>query len=180
MADLVGIYSLINDLETKSGSAAAESTMQKIGSALNLLSKSGLHKFEWKVNGPYSLDNTPILRPDMEQTVPNDCTIVLYGMAHHTAGSAGVFQVDILKIPSGGGAAATIFTTQPYVPSSAGNDVRMVVDVENADDLQVATGQQPAAFVSLDLTKGDVLQMNITGVQTNGADASFQLFARPR
>lgn len=69
------------------------------------------------------------------------------------AGSAGTIEVDILR-KRGAGAYETIFTTQPSVAYTAGDDALS----SNA----VLDGSK------IDIEAGDILRMDITSIQTDG------------
>lgn len=163
--------------EMQTGSAASESTMNRVGGDLNLLLTAGPIFLHWTANGPYSNGGTPQTRVDGERMLMDNCKLVGFFLHTETAGSAGTLEIDILRRTTGG-SSATIFSTTPKILFSSGNNSRIGKDFRDSTVLWTATGATQAALSISSFLKGEVLSMNINGIQTGGQDFDFGLFFR--
>lgn len=119
--------------------------------ALELGSTTDYPPILFHVNGPYWVNG---VKNDVVRAVSSfSLNVVGVRIIVGTAGTAGTLSVDIKK-KSGGGAWTSILNTQPSVAFGAGNDAVSVNAVVN-----------PAQQLVL---AGDLLRLDITGVQANG------------
>jgi hypothetical protein len=181
MADILPEKQNLQIEDLRTGAAASEATMQKVGGAVNFWNSYFEGTKQWNANGPYSITGVPDNGIDGVYPAWSDCEI--YGVAFHNseAGSSGDTEFDILRHPVGGGPAVSIFSTRPKIPFSAGNDARVIVQVLPTPTILFQSPGVTAPVMALtQLDAGDLLTMNIVAKQVDGKSASLSLAIRPR
>lgn len=171
----------IQSPDVQTGAAASEATMQKIGASINFWNAFFEGTREWNFNGKYNTVSGPQFGIDGMQFAWADCEIYALGFFNQVAGSAGDFEIDIIRHPANGDPAASIFTTRPKIPFSAGNDARIVQQfLPTIQTLFSSPGITVPVLAITQLEAGDGLTANIVGKQTAGESAGVALALRPR
>jgi hypothetical protein len=171
----------VQTFDVQAGAAASEATMQKIGASVNFWNAFFEGTREWNFNGRYDIIPAPQFGVDGMQFAWSDCEIYALGFFNQVAGSAGDFEIDIIRHPANGDPPTSIFTTRPKIPSSAGNDARIVQQfLPTVQTLFSSPGVTVPVLALTQLTAGDGLTANIIGKQTGGQSAGIALALRPR
>lgn len=179
MSDLSPVRDIIQSEETLFGAAASESTIQKISAQGNFNTLFQGRDPEWKLNGPYQSVASGFIF-DGAWIAPCDCSIYYFAMSNQVAGSSGTTEINIFK-HTASGAGTTIFTSRPSITAAAGNNAFMA---KRFGDTPV-TDENPAGttlpvFVSLNLSRGDMLTAQIVSAQVGASYLTVRLTMRPR
>jgi len=166
--------------ELKTGSAASESTMQRVGSSVNFWNSFYEGSRGWFANGPYSWK--PVPQTGIDGAAFANCNMEIWevGAYNLVAGSSGDIEFDIIRHPVGGGPGVSIFSTRPKIPSSAGNNARLLQDTLLNTNIYQSIGVQLPVLTSSNLDAGDFLTCTIVNVQDGGESAGIILAVRPR
>lgn len=181
MADVSPLKRNLQVEELRTGAAASESTMQRVASSVNFWNTFYEGTRAWFINGIYDLFPFPQTGIDGVYNVP--CNMEIYQLAvnHNVAGISGNFEIDVIKIPVGGGPQVSIFTQRPIIPFGAGNFSVIHQEFLPTPLTVVASpGVTLATLVSTQLDKGDRLFINIINGQAGGESAGLVLMMRPR
>lgn len=174
MADVVPLKKNLQIEELKTGAAASESTMQRVASSVNFWNEYYEGSRGWFLNGRYDIITLPQIGVDGAFFAWTNMEIWMVGCYNLVAGSSGSTQFDILKNGS------TIFSTKPAIPSSAGNNAKLVRNVITNTTVAASAGVTMPVLISTQLNAGDMLTCNLTGAQVAGESAGIVLGIRPR
>jgi hypothetical protein len=167
--------------DVRSGAAASEATMNKVGGSVNFWNTYFEGSRLWAANGRYSITPAPENGVDGMYFCWSDCEIYAVGMYNLQAGSAGDTEFDLVIHPVGGGPTVSIFSTRPKIPFSSGNNARVIktlVPTETA--LFTSAGATQPIFAVTQLNAGDSISCNFISKQTGGKDCGIVLAIRPR
>lgn len=153
------------------GGAASESAVQTIGANVQFLKDSADYSIAWQVNGNYNIIPGVQSLVDGKRGVYKNYAVYGFMLCVDIAGSGGSLEIDIVRTTSGG-ASASLFSTRPSVPASAGNNGRVLRRFYDSTTLVQSSGAVVPILSITNLSAGDVLQMNITSKQT-GAPLGF-------
>jgi hypothetical protein len=181
MADVTPLKRNLQVEELRTGAAASESTMQRVASSVNFWNTFYEGTRAWFFNGQYGDFPFPQTGVDGVYNVPCDMEIYQLAVNHNTAGISGTFEIDLIKIPVGGGPEVSVFATRPQIPFGAGNFAVIHQEfLPTASTIVASPGVTLATLVSTQLSKGDRLYTNIIGGQIQGQSAGLVLMMRPR
>lgn len=181
MAEITPLKQNLQEEDLRSGAAASESTMDKVGSSVNFWN----HRYEggraWIINGKHDVTSVPDNGIDGWIPCPYDMEIFQVFFGGFESGTAGTSEIDILKYPVGGGAPVSIFTTRPAAIFSAGDDFSVHTEELPSYSVifQTATTVAPV-LASTALSKGDRLKLNWVSKTTGGEGVTVILYMRPR
>lgn len=178
MAEIVGQRNKITVEEMQTGSAAAESTMNRVGASINLLLEE-TQNYVWNANGPYSNQGSPQFKIDGEKTIIDNLQCVGYFLNIETAGSSGTLEVDIIRTTVAG-SSASIFSVTPKILFSSGSFSRLAYDFRTNTVIRTATGATQGVLSISNFNPGDVLQLNVNNHQVGGIGFCFGLAMRVR
>lgn len=181
MSDISPLKQNLQEEDLRSGAAASESTMDKVGSSVNFWNDRYEGVRYWVLNGGYSIIPVPDDGVDGFIFCPYDMEIFGFSMGALKAGTSGSSEIDIVKDPVGGGSAVSIFTQRPIIPYTSGD--RSFVQIESVPSYSIvraSAGVTAPTLVSTQLSKGDVLSMNWVSKQVGGEGLTVGLFTRPR
>lgn len=176
------VTELKSDLQVeafKSGSAASEAAVQAMAENIQFINKTFEGPREFTLNGQYW--RVPGAQTGVDGGRPCFTNLEIVGLCmwNLVAGSSGTIEFDIIRHFVGGGS-ASIFTTKPAIPYTAGNDSRIIYDFVNLATLFSSAGITVPVLTSTDLDAGDFLTLNVTQKQSFGEDAGLYLSVRPR
>jgi hypothetical protein len=181
MADVTPLKQNLQEEDLKSGAAASESTMDKVGSSVNFWNNYYEGGRFWIINGPYDITSVPDNGIDGWVPCPFDMEIFGVFFAGFESGTSGTSEIDILKYPVGGGSPVTIFTTRPAAPASVGDDfIIQTEEIPSYSIVRQTVGTTAPVLVSTQLDKGDALKLNWVTKAVGGAGLTVGLFMRPR
>lgn len=169
--------------DVESGAAASESVMTKVAGTVNLLADTSTYAIHFDIHGPYNIIGVPDNKVDKYYIVPYDAEI--YAIHYYlgvNVGSGGTAEVDVVNKPFSGGAEASIFTTRPIIPASAGTESDIIREfLPSVSTIRLATGGTAPALTSTQLSKYDVLKFNMIAKPTGTVDKlGLVLLIRPR
>lgn len=171
---------IIQQEETQDRASVAASTVTRLAAVSN---HNAAKTITWKfdVNGPYSQGGA---QDNIEGPffIEKDYDIIFVSLGVQTAGTGGTLEIDVRRYttnntPSGG---ASIFSTRPAIAFTAGNFAYVIKNMEDNTLLNTATGVTAPVLAISQLNAGEMLSMNMTGVQTGGNGFGFQLTLRER
>jgi hypothetical protein len=181
MAEVTPLKVNLQELDLRTGAAASESTMQKVGSSVNFWNTNYEGARYWVINGPYSITPVPDNGVDGFVGVPVDMEIFGVLVGTLAAGSSGTTEFDIVKYPAGGGSPVTIFTQRPIIPFSSTHPAFVQVEtLPSYSIVRQTAGTTAPTLVSTSLDKGDILGLNFINKQSGGQGATVAVFLRPR
>lgn len=181
MAEVTPLKTNIQSPDVKSGAAASEATMNKVGGSINFWNTFFEGSRLWSANGSYSITPAPENGVDGMYFCWSNCEIYAVGMYNLIAGSAGDTEFDIVRHPVGGGPAVTIFSTRPKIPFGSGANARIIQQILPTPlNLFLSAGATAPVVSVTQLDAGDALSMNFIGKQTGGKNAGIVMAIRPR
>ncbi len=190
MADLLPQRLNIQIEESRFRYAVAESVIQKIGAAINLINKRQFQQKEFFLNGPYGqVAVTPQNGLDGLYVFPFAAEIINVAMFNLDAGSAGTTELDVKRATSSGGAFTSIFTTTPKITSAAGANTffpAYVIADATAGQTFTPNPSLPTgcsggilSTVPFQVNQGDAIRVDILSSMTGGQNAGLIIFHRP-
>jgi len=168
------------ELRVRAG--VSEATATRIGQSVNFINKRQYDSRGFFLNGPYSTMGSTQVGVDGAWGVLFDVEIVGVMMFNLVAGSSGTTTLDIRRFtgpntPSGG---SSIFTTRPAITSGAGHNTYLFRDVLNGVTIIGGGGRTQPVMDIVNLNQGDMLTLNVDGVQTGAENCGILLYYRPR
>lgn len=167
--------------ELKVGAGVSESTITRMGQAVNFVNKKQYDSRGFFLNGPYASGGVQA-GVDGAWGILFDVEIVGVMMFNLVAGSHGVTILDVrrfsgINTPAGG---ESIFSTQPSIESSSGDNAYVIRDVLNGQTLITGSGIIAPEISIKELNAGDMLTLNIDAAQTGGQNCGLLIYYRPR
>lgn len=173
MADIVAERLNIQQEETQPQAAVSESTMSRVGGAINFINTKHLYIKEFCVNGKYNIIN-PNLSIDGFLTYPFNFEIIDVVVKLGSAtGSSGLSELDLKWKPEASGTWQSIFSTTPKWNSSAPIDGSVRLGVTRTGFTTPVLAK--TTFNAYDLIKLDQLQALVGDVNSY----FITLFIRP-
>ncbi len=173
--EIIPLREMIQQEETRSQAAVSESTMSRIGAAINFINTRHVYQHSWHFNGQYNIAGTPNFLIDGFFTYPFPFEIFDVQMFIGTAnGTSGTTEVDIRWRPDVGGVVNSIFTVTPKVDPNA----------SPYDGIRV--GQSKLGWVAPVLLKTefdayDLLRLDLIQAQAGVPNGLFvKVWTRPR
>lgn len=121
MSDITPERLMIQQEETRSQAAVSESTMSRVGGAINFINTRHIYQHDWNLNGKYNSVVTPNVGLDGFITYPFAFEIVQFMLfSGENVGSGGITEIDVKWKPELSGAFASIFSTTPKFTNAAG------------------------------------------------------------
>jgi hypothetical protein len=179
MAEISGARVLITEEEMITGAAASEGAMNHVGGSLNLVLNNEVACYRWTMNGPYFNGGSPQTKVDGEYILMRPMTLVGVHMYNQVAGASGTLELDVLRLPSGGGS-ASIFSTTPKLVYTSGNDSTMFRDFVSGTTPWNPAGCTVPVLAISDFNTHDKLVLNIQQIQSGGQNAGLALYFRLR
>lgn len=181
MADVTAIKKNLQVEELKTGAAASEYTMQKVGGSVNFWNKYYEGSRQWALNGPFSSLSLPGLNIDGAHYCWVNEEIYAIGFTLETVGTSGDFEFDLIRHPADNSTPVSLFTTRPKINFSAGNGAWFVYNASLNQVQHTQSGITAPVFNTLNLTAGDKITWSIIAVQSGGIkNASLTVGFRPR
>lgn len=120
MADITEERKYIQEEETAYRAAVAESTMNRVGAAINFINKRQYDTKAFFLNGYYAKVTAPQTAADGFYIFPFDVEVFDAAIFNVVAGSSGTTELDVKVATASGGSFSSIFSTTPKIASSAG------------------------------------------------------------
>ena len=160
-------------------SSVAESTFQTMGASINFVNRRQYDSHQFNYNGLTRLfvgseaaDGVFICQFDMEVTAVSAFL--------RRGGSSSSIRFDIRRITGPETTGTSIFSTEPEIDSTGGNNNYFIEDFLNNNTVAQGTGiTLPVASVT-DLDAGDVLQCVIEQAMPDAEDFMVVVHFRPR
>jgi hypothetical protein len=168
MATITPLRGNIQLESLQTGSAASESAVQAIGQNTQFLITQPDYSVRWDVNGNYNVIPGVQSLVDGKRAIFKNYQIHGLMLSVDEAGASGTLEIDIIRLTSGG-STSSIFSTRPSLPSTAGNDARILRRFFDSTTLVASSGAVIPVLSVTNLSAGDVLYMNITSKQSTGA-----------
>lgn len=178
--DLVGQRIILQNEELKNGVPASEGTMQRMGKQGNFLIEKVWSSITFNMNGHVGSYGNIQNNVDQIRHIPWDCSIISVCASAYNAGTDGSTIFELVRRPVGGGPIQSIFSTQPNIPYSAGNYARTIKRFADNTLLYNSAGASNPVLAIINLDAGDVLELNLIGVQSNSLNASLEIALRIR
>lgn len=181
MAEVPGLKQLVFSEDVETGASASEATMTKIAGTLNHVAEKQFLYCAFNLHGSYWITGVPDPNVDIEFLVPCDCEIVKIQMYHKDAGASGTCEMDVLRFPLAGGS-ASIFSTRPAIPSTAGANARILTDYSTGtpNDLSLPAGSTAPRLAISQLDENDVLKVSFIQKQASSAEGvGVHIILRP-
>lgn len=168
--------------ELKTGAAASEYTMQKVGSSVNFWNTFYEGSKHWKVNGFLGSLSLPYTELDGPFFCWSDMEIWAIGFSISVAGTSGDLEFDIIRYPADGSPSSTIFSTRPKINYTAGSGAWYVEDLNQSLVHHTQAGITAPILSTINLTAGDKLVCNLVGKQSGNdtKNATLSIAIRPR
>lgn len=165
--------------ELQGGAAASEATMQRVGASVNFWNSFYEGQRGWFLNGPYGILPTPQVGVDGAYGCITKMQIYGFTMYNLVAGTSGELELDIQVKPANGDPEYSLFTVRPKIAFNAGNKARIIVNVLTNTIVAQDLNTTAPTFVTTELQAGDLLTMNLVGVQLNAESCGLVLALRP-
>lgn len=180
MPEISPARSQIYEEEVSYRSAISEATFYKMGGAINHINTKQSEVKRWDLCGPYFLMGAPQYGIDGAFIAPIDLEIWSIAMWNFVAGTSGQLDLDIKKTNTGGSSGASIFTTRPKIDFSAGNYAYFVHRTIDNVTPHTQSGVTLPVFTSFDVLAGEMLTLDVLGVQDRAESAGLIIQMRPK
>jgi hypothetical protein len=180
MATITALKTNIQLESLQTGGAASEVAVQSLGQNVQFIQERPDYSVRWDVNGNYNVVPGIQSLIDGKRGLFKNYQVFGFMLSVDVAGSSSNLEVDIIRLTSGG-SSASIFSTRPLIPASAGNDARILRRFFDSTTLVTASGATLPVLSVTNLSAGDVLSMNITSKQAgpvSGFTAELYLIGR--
>ncbi len=165
--------------EIQSGAAASEATMQRIAASTNFWNAFYEGQRGWFLNGPYGVLPTPQSGVDGAYACITRMQIYGFTMYNLVPGTSGELELDIQVNPASGDPAYSLFTIRPKIAFDSGAYARIVTNVSTNTVLFQSPLTTLPVFANTTLEAGDLLTMNLIGVQAGAESCGLVLALRP-
>lgn len=181
MVDVSEERVILQEEEVRYRAAVSEATLTRVAATNNFIAKRQMDSKQFSFNGRYFGLGAPQLNIDGGFPILYDCEITGICLFNMVAGSSGTLEVNVRRYTASNTGGTTIFTTRPSIDFSAGNNAYVFSRFgDNPATLENPAGTTEAVLSVTDLNEGDLLVVDITGVQTGGENAGIIIFHRPR
>ena len=176
MSDITPERKMIQNEETAPQAAVSESTMTRVGAAINFINTKQNKQFFFGCAGKYSVLTVPFTDIGIQEVFNEASEITNVGVRFGESGSSGTSTFDIQWRPGDDSSPwASIFSDKPSVANTAPND--SVFDANGVSPTPSGCTQpvlSKTAFVA-----GDKLRCNIDAVAVDAADLFLTITFRP-
>lgn len=176
MSDITPERKMIQNEETAPQAAVSESTMTRVGAAINFINTKQNKQFFFGCAGKYSVLTIPFTDIGIQEVFNEAAEIINVGVRYGESGSSGTSTFDIQwRDKLDANAWASIFSTKPSVANTAPND--SVFDANGVSPTPSGCTQPVLSKTTFD--PGDKLRCNIDAVAVNAADLFLTITFRP-
>lgn len=176
MSDITAERKMIQNEETAPQAAVSESTMTRVGAAINFINTKQDKQFYFGAGGAFSNLSTPYTDLGAQEVFNVDSEITNLGVRFGEAGSAGTTEFDIKWRPADDSAAwASIFSTTPKVANTAPNN--SVFDANAVSPLP--SGCTAPVLSKTVFDAGDKLRCDLITTATGARDNIMIITFRP-
>jgi hypothetical protein len=178
MSAIPGVRSTIQQEETASGAALSESTLTRLGAAVNFINDKQYNEFLFGALGPYGdglAPYVPVAGFGGSEGFLFASEIVDIIFTSRLAGVFGTNNFDIKWAAAGSGTWATIFSTTPKATAFATTDAEWKL----SDLTSVPSGITNGVLSKTTFAAGDRLRLEVLSVSTGANDFLLRMLHRP-
>lgn len=160
--------------------AVSESIMNRVAASINHINYYQHDTKQFFINGKYYVGGASQTGVDGAYMFLFDAEITGIAMFNLIAGASGTTTLDIVRYTASNTGGSSIFTVKPAIASTAGNNAYVGVSLTPSYTiLENPSGTTAPTMALTTVSAGDLIKMNVTGVQTGGENAGIVVYFRP-
>jgi hypothetical protein len=175
MAIITPAPNFIREEEVRYKAAVSEATFTKMGGSINYILSRISRTVEVDMTGFYYLSAITQNGYHGLRYFNSDVNILSYYLTNVITGTAGSISINFDVFDESGNLLGDLFSVAPSISYLAGNNALIGRDVVNSNDINAGPNKVVGTLNYTTLLAGYSIKSKITGVQTNGANAFFEL-----
>lgn len=175
MAIITPSPNFIREEEVRYKAAISEATFTRIGASINYIILRSEKSIEVDLSGYYYLSSITQNGFGGMKYFKRESSITSYYLSNVITGSAGSLAINFDVFDETGLLLGDLFSVPPSISFAAGNNALIGRDVDESQDINPGPNKVVGTLNFLTLPAGYSIKAKLTSVQTNGANAYFEL-----